>query len=119
MDHAAAENQRLEQLRRHRNRPADDPSLAFLRAEFKQGIERPHRQLQTVIALWDELLPAALADHTRLESLRRGVLTVAVDSSTRLYELDRLLRSGLERQIVAAHKGPVLRKIKLRVAAIA
>jgi hypothetical protein len=52
-----------------------------------------------------------------LESLSRGVLRVGVDSSGHRYELDRLLRQGLEKQIITGHKGATLRRIKLHVAA--
>ena len=68
--------------------------------------------------LWTELLPDEIIEHTRLDSLARSVLTVSVDSSARLYELDRLLRSGLEKQLITAHKGPAFRRVKLIVGQI-
>lgn len=111
------DNDRLQRLRQWRNVHANkDLSLSFLNKLFNRDIERPYRQMQTVIDLWTQLLPPELAEHTRLESFRRGVLKVAVDSSSRLYELDRLLRNGLEQQLIQAHHGPALRKIKLFVA---
>ena len=43
------------------------------------------------------------------------MLRVAVDSSARLYELDRLLRSGLQKQLISQSKGPAVRRVQLRV----
>lgn len=92
-----------------------DLSLAFLRDTFKREVEKPMKQLVQLAALWEQLVPPALASHTKLESLQRGVLRVAVDSSARLYELDRLLRSGLQHQLISEHKGPAVRRVMLRV----
>lgn len=106
---------RLNNLQRWRGRSEKDFSLHFLSKEFRQQVERPYKQLQTVAPLWEELLPAELVAHTCLESLSRGVLKVGVDSSSRLYELDQLLRGGLKRELITRHKGPAFRKIQLRV----
>ena len=108
-------NLHLERLRNWRNRRKEDYSLSFLAKQFKHQIARPHKQIRSVIEWWNKLVPAELLEHTRLESLRRGVLKVSVDSSSRLYELDRLLRSGLEQQIIASYPGVGLCRIQLRV----
>ena len=105
----------LEHLRRWRGPKAYDHSLAFMAKEFDKEIAKPFKQLQNMIPLWYQLVPDDLAKHTSLESLRRGVLQVAVDSSAHLYELDRLLRNGLERDLIRRQKKPVIRRIKLRV----
>lgn len=106
----------LKKLRGWRTRPAPERSLAeFLPAQFKQEVERPYKQMASVVRPWMELVPAELRSHTRLEALSRGVLRVVVDSSARLYELDRLLRGGLEQRLISAHKGPAFRKVQLRV----
>lgn len=109
-----AHQRRLERLRQHRNRPDPDLSLHFLQKQFKQQVERPHKQLAGLIELWSELVPEALTPHTRLVGLQRGVLQVAVDASPRLYELQALLRAGLERQIVERHRATI-RRIRLFV----
>jgi hypothetical protein len=108
-------NERLNRLRQLRVPRTPDLSLAFLKPMFKQQVERPHKQVAAVSEAWQQLLPADLAPHTRLEGFSRGVLQVAVDSSARLFELDRLLRGGLERQLITRQKAG-LRKVKLRVA---
>ncbi len=107
---------RVARLREMRVRPEADDSLAFLATQFKHDVARPFKQLGDLAELWRTLVPEAVADGTRLESLQRGILTVAVDSSSRLYEVDRLLREGLQAQLIKAHKGPAMRRVKLRVA---
>ena len=105
----------LENLRRRRNRADPDLSLGFLKQQFKREIEKPAKQLQAVAGLWVELVPEPLVKASRLESLSRGVLHVTVRSSVALYELDSLLRTGLERELVRRHTGPAFRRVKLRV----
>jgi len=107
---------RLERLRRYRNRPQPDLSLGFLTKQFERQVARPHKQLEKVIELWEQLVPAELAEHTRLEGLQRGVLKVSVDSSSRLYALDGLLRGGLQKQLTVSYTGGTLRRVQLRVA---
>ena len=107
---------RLARLRASRNAPEPDLSLGFLKKQFHRDVARPHKQLAELVELWQQLMPADLARHARLESLSRGVLRVSVDSSARLYELDRLLRGGLERELIRSHAGPAFRRIRLSLA---
>lgn len=90
-------------------------SLGFLAKQFKREVARPHKQLADLVDLWAQMVPPELVGHTRLLGLARGVLRVAVDSSARLYELDRLLRGGLERELITRHKGAALHRVKLIV----
>ncbi len=110
---------RMEQLRAMRVRPERDTSLAFIVKDFKRDVERPFKQLAGLAELWAELIPGDLAQHTRLESLQRGVLRVVVDSSGRHYDLDRLLREGVQRELMRRHNGAALRQVKIRVGVIA
>ena len=114
MSTADRHNDRLSRLRQWRNKPEPDLSLGFLKKTFKQQVEKPHKQMGDLAPLWLELVPADLAQHTKLEGFSRGVLRIAVDSSSRLYELDTLLRGGLELELKRRHKG-TLAKVKLHV----
>jgi len=105
----------LDGLRQRRNRKDPDLSLGFMREQFKREVQKPYEQLGALSMIWGELVPEALAAHTRLEGLSRGVLRVSVDSSGRLYELDRLLRSGTFDELVSRHKGQALRRVDLKV----
>lgn len=115
MDKSAGRYDYLERLRNWRTRKDPDLSMGFLKRMFEREVEKPYKQLASVAGLWESLIPAGLVGHTRLDSLQRGVLHVSVDSSARLYELDRLLRSGVERQLISSHKGPALRRVRLQV----
>ncbi len=105
----------LANLRRHRNRPSRDVTLGFLKQTFERDIARPHRQLAALVELWEQLVPEELASHARLESLQRGVLRVSVDAASWHYQLDRLLRSGLQRELITRFKGGTLRRVMVKV----
>ncbi len=105
----------LDGLRERRNRKDPDLSLGFMRETFKREVQKPYEQLGDLSEIWTELVPVELSAHTRLVSLNRGVLRVLVDSSGRLYELDRLLRSGVFDELVTRHKGKAVRRVELKV----
>lgn len=106
----------LRRLRQWRNPAAPDLSLAFVKEQFQREVARPHRQLGQFVDLWAELIPEPLLRHTRLEGFARGVLRVAVDSSAHRYELDHLLRAGLERELMRRQPaGATLRRVRLHV----
>lgn len=105
----------LDGLRDRRNRKDPDLSLGFMTEQFKHEVQKPYEQLGALAEIWQELVPTELAKHTRLMGLTRGVLRVAVDSSGRLYELDRLLRDGVFDELVTRHKGKALRRVELKV----
>jgi len=95
-----AEHWTFDDLRQSRGLQSPDLSLGFLRQQFERQIEKPARQLGDLGEVWRELVPGDLVEQTRLESLSRGVLKVAARSAGAHYELDRLLRGGLQRQII-------------------
>lgn len=105
----------LQGLRDRRNPKDPDLSLGFMAEQFRREVQKPYEQLGALTELWGELLPQELAAHTRLEGLSRGVLRVSVDSSGRLYELDRLLRGGVFDELISRHKGKALRRVELKV----
>jgi len=113
-----AYTRRMQQLRSQRVFAERDRSLGFMAKDFAREVAKPFKELEGLAELWAELIPADLAEHTRLESLRRGVLHVVVDSSGINYELDRLLRGGVQRELTRRHKGNALRQVKLRVGAV-
>lgn len=106
--------QRLEAVRRYRVRTDRDLSMGFLSEQFNRQIKRPYRQLGGVAEIWQRLVPAELAAHTRLVSLARGTLTIAVNSSARLYTLDAMLRRGLESELISTCRGAAVRRVRLR-----
>ena len=107
----------LENLRRWRAPRARDLTLAKLAEQVERTVVKPHRQLGALAVLWRELVPCELLERTALVSFSAGVLTVQVADSSTLYQLDRLLRSGLERQLRSGCKA-TLRKVRCRAGAL-
>lgn len=89
-----------------------DPLSAPLGLFMKRTLEPRVRSLGKLAAEWDELLPAELSRHTVLESFRRGVLTVTVDSSSHRFHIQNLLSGGLMKELRARFSG-TLRQVKL------
>ncbi len=77
-------------------------------------MRRTEQRLGELIELWQEVIPAELADRTTLVALKGGVLHVDVESASTRYELDRLLRSGGLRRLQTSFRGTLLR-IRLRI----
>jgi hypothetical protein len=109
------QQQRLERLRGYRNRPERDLSLGFLSERFKREVAGPFKQLEGLIEPWRQTAPAEMIEHCRLESLRRGTLTIAVPDHSRMYELDVLMRNGLQKKLIEAMGAGQVRRIKLRL----
>jgi len=59
------------------------------------------RQLGSLAALWDEVIPDSIREHTALEGFHRGTLTVMVDSASHRFNLRTLLSGGLLKEIQA------------------
>jgi len=110
-----AQADRLQRLRNWRDPDGPDRSMKFVGDWFKHTYAKPHEQVAQFVELWEMHIPPHLFAKTALASFNRGVLTVHVADSAAMYELDRLMRGGLERQIKSAAKAS-LRKIRLRVA---
>jgi hypothetical protein len=65
-----------------------------------------------VIEVWNQILPAELAKHCRIEDISAGQLTVAVDSPSYRFELN-LCSAELLRELQERCPGCRLKKIKL------
>ena len=79
---------------------------------MKQTLAKRVRQLGKLAAIWDEVIPLAIAEHTALESYARGVLTVMVDSAPHRFQLQTLLSGGLQKDIQSRFSGAI-NKIRL------
>jgi len=108
-------DRKIERLRHWRGSAARDGGLDFIADLFKRDVDRPHRQLAQFVEHWQALVPTELAERTALRSFSRGTLHVVVADSATLYQLDRQLRSGLERELRSRCKS-TLRRVKLEVA---
>ena len=106
----------LDRLRASRSLPQRDLSLGFLAEQFKRDVAKPYKQLGDLAELWAELVPARLVERSRLVGLSRGVLHVEVDNPAAHFEIDRLLRGGVQKQLIQGHKGPAFRKVQIKLA---
>jgi hypothetical protein len=79
---------------------------------MKQKLAKRVKQLGELARIWDEVIPEAIRDHTALEGLYRGVLTVIVDSASQRFQLQMLLNSGMMREIQHRFSGS-LNKVRL------
>lgn len=93
--------------------PAPDTARGLF-AEVKADLERTRRRLHGVGEAWAGLCPAELAARTSLVGLTRGVLTVAVTDAGASFEIDRLLRGGMQAELIRRCAAPV-RTVKIVV----
>jgi hypothetical protein len=82
---------------------------------FKNAVARRQTRLAQIAHAWEQLVPELLREHSALEGLNRGTLTVLVDSSSHLYDLRQLLLAGLEQQLLLACRSSGLRKVLLKL----
>ncbi len=118
MSQPRAKQRHLQNLQSWRNPSEPDTSTEFITRFFETSIQKPHKQLAAVIPVWRKLIPGHILDRCALISLTRGTLTVQVADSAARFELDRLFRSGLERQIKQSCRSPI-RRIRFKVAPLA
>ncbi len=67
-----------------------------------------------VIEVWNELLPAELAEHCRIADITGGQITVAVDSPSYRYELN-LCSMDILKELQTQFPGSRLKKIKFSI----
>lgn len=79
---------------------------------LKHTLSKRFRQLHQLAGVWDEVIPESIREHTAMEGLQRGVLTVVVDSAAHRFQLQTLLAGGLLKEIQARFSG-VLQKIRI------
>lgn len=104
----------IEQLRANRVKPGRDTSISALINSTARSAQRTHKKLGELIDLWETHVPAPLANQTAITGLRAGTLHVAVADAAARFELDRLLREGLEQTLRLAYRGTLVR-VRLKV----
>jgi len=79
---------------------------------MKQELAKRVKQLGQLSTIWDAVVPSPIQEHTALDGLHRGVLTVLVDSASHRFTLQTLLTGGLMKEIQSRFDG-ALNKIRL------
>ncbi len=105
----AEADHRLERLRQRRARFDADASIGGLVSGVAQRAEQTQRRLGALTDVWESLVPAEIVARTRLTGLRAGVARVVVDCASTAYELDRMLRGGMEQQLRRRFRGTLMR----------
>jgi hypothetical protein len=78
------------------------------------AIKRLRRKHLGCARAWESVCPEALVARTSIVGIRSGALTIGVADHATKFELDRLLRSGTERELVKLAPTTV-RRVKLVV----
>ena len=108
---------RLAGLRDRRAWAGRESDLKSLVDARREDLTRTHKSLggagQAFDSVVRELASDRLADACMIEGVRGGVLSVRAGSSAVRYELDRLLRSGAETQIIR-RAGTGISRIRVR-----
>ncbi|MSR69360.1 MAG: hypothetical protein EXS17_03335 [Phycisphaerales bacterium] len=83
-------------------------------SRFRTDIERRSERFGNAAEVWARLIPEQVRSDTRLSGLAGGTLTVVTGSAATSYALDRLLRGGIDHEILTATNGKIIR-VKMRV----
>jgi len=105
----------LERLRKWRTSREKDISIGSSIIELRKTLKKTNRQLTSILERWDKLVPEQLNQNATPTSLKSGVLSVTVSDSPTAYQLNRLIRSSLLRDLQQCSSG-TLRQIKVSVA---
>ena len=114
MDAHSPQHEHLNNLRNWRDPAGRDLTLANFAKHINKTHVRPAKQLKPVVDLWNQHIPDPIRSKTTLAAFTRGILTIHADDSATLYQLDRLLRSGLETQLRTSCK-TTLRSVRLKL----
>jgi hypothetical protein len=98
--------QKLRELRQFKER---DLSLGSVIERERDRIARSDRKLSQLIELWRELVPEHLQAHATPTSVRAGTLMIEVDCTATAYEVDRMMRAGMEQELRSRFNGTLLR----------
>ena len=105
----------LKQIRQWRTRREKDISIAATIHELQRSLKKSNKHLSQLIEAWDELVPAQIRQSANPTSFQGGVLEVFADGSPTAYQLNRLIRAGLLRELQQRCSG-TLKQIRVRVA---
>lgn len=75
--------------------------------ETLRKARRDEKRIGSFAEAWEKLVPEKLLSSCTIAAVRGSKVTVKVDSSSAKFELDRLLRSGLEVELRRLYSGPL------------
>lgn len=104
----------LEQIRSWRARKDRDISINAPIQELRRNLKKSSKQLTQLIEAWDELVPPHIHRSANPVSFQAGVLEICADGSPTAYQLNRIIRAGLLRELQRRCSG-TLKQIRVRV----
>jgi predicted nucleic acid-binding Zn ribbon protein len=104
----------LKQLRQWRTRQDKDLSIGATIHELRRTLKKSNKQLTQLIEAWDELVPSHIHECATPISFQGGVLEVFADGSPTAYQLNRMIRAGLLRELQQRCSG-TLKQVRVRV----
>ena len=105
----------LKQLRQWRAWRDRDISVGATIHELQRSLKKNNKHLTQLIEAWDDLVPEQIHQSANPTSFQGGVLEVLADGSPTAYQLNRLIRAGLLRELQQRCSG-TLKQIRVRVA---
>lgn len=105
---------KLKQIREWRARRDKDISVGATIHELQRTLKRSNKHLSQLIEAWDDLVPTRFQHSATPTSFQSGVLEVLADGSPTAYQLNRIIRSGLLRELQQRCSG-TLKQIRVRV----
>ena len=106
--------EQIETLRALRGRREYDVPIGSLVKSVAEQARRTERKLGAFVDLWESMVRDDLVGRTRVTAIRGGVVHVSADSASTVYELDRLLRGGLELELRRRYRA-TLSRIRITV----
>lgn len=104
----------LDSMRPFRARHERDVSMESALQAIERELRNQRDTVGDVIDVWNRVAPPSVRDLASVVGVSAGTLTLAVASSGAAYEIGRVLRDGLERQMVQQMPARV-KRIKVRV----
>jgi hypothetical protein len=104
----------IEQLQKWRSRRKVDMRIDTTMNSICKSLKNINKQLVQIQEAWSEFVPNRLNTVAVPTALRNGVLEITVDGSPTAFQVNRLIRSGLLRQL-QQRSGQTLKQIRVRV----
>ena len=106
---------KIENLQKWRSVRKREMRIDSVMHTFCRSLKKTNKQLSQIQQAWNELVPEHLCQVAIPFSFKGGVLEVTVDGSPTAYQVNRLVRSGLLRQLQEKCSG-TLRRVRVRIA---
>lgn len=98
---------RLARIAPYRRRREPEASIQKIVETTLRKARRDEKRMGSFAEAWEALVPATLLGACTIGAVRGSKITIEVDSSAAKFEIDRLLRSGLQVELRRLYAGPL------------